>query len=175
MGTIEKKQSLHGLSDHHSDPCVVLRTGNVIAPYDPAQFSTGDRFESSSLQHLMGTDNYGRDLFSRVLYGGRISLLVSVLAVVIALIVGGLMGTTAGYFGGIYETIVMRITDILMAIPSFLMALCVSVALGTGVFKTAIAIAASAVPSYARVTRASVLSEKTGNMLRQPVPSGLAI
>lgn len=133
---------------------------NIIAPYDPAQFNTGDRFESSSLQHLMGTDNYGRDLFSRVLYGGRISLLVSVLAVVIALIVGGLMGTTAGYFGGIYETIVMRITDILMAIPSFLMALCVSVALGTGVFKTAIAIAASAVPSYARVTRASVLSEK---------------
>lgn len=82
------------------------------------------------------------------------------LAVILGLIVGGLMGTTAGYFGGLYETIIMRITDILMAIPSFLMALCVSVALGTGVVNTAIAIAASAVPSYARVTRASVLSEK---------------
>ena len=96
-----------------------------------------------------------------MIYGGRISLLVAVLAVILGLVVGGLLGTTAGYFGGIYETIVMRCTDVLMAIPSFLMALCVSVALGTGILNTAIAIAASAVPSYARVTRASVLSEKS--------------
>lgn len=133
---------------------------NLIAPYDPAQFKTGDRYETASLHHLMGTDNYGRDLFSRVLYGGRISLLVAVCSVVIALVVGGLLGTTAGYFGGLYETVVMRIVDILMAIPSFLMALCVSVALGPGLLNTAIAIAAGAIPSYARVTRASVLSEK---------------
>lgn len=133
---------------------------NLIAPYDPAMMDPSNRFAPCSLAHPMGTDNYGRDLFARVIYGGRISLLVAVLAVLMGLVVGGLMGTTAGYFGGIYETIIMRITDILMAIPSFLMALCVSVALGTGILNTAIAIAASAVPSYARVTRASVLSEK---------------
>ena len=133
---------------------------NLIAPYDPAQFKAGDRYETASIHHLMGTDNYGRDLFSRVLYGGRISLLVAVCSVVIALVVGGLLGTTAGYFGGLYETVVMRIVDILMAIPSFLMALCVSVALGPGLLNTAVAIAAGAIPSYARVTRASVLSEK---------------
>lgn len=133
---------------------------NVIAPYDPAKIDPLNMFAPVSLQHLMGTDNFGRDLFSRVLYGGRISLLVAVLAVAMGLVICGLLGMTAGYFGGLYETIIMRCTDILMAIPGFLMALCVSVALGTGVLNTAIAIAASAVPSYVRVTRASVLSEK---------------
>ena len=132
----------------------------VIAPYDPAAQDPSNRFAPISLAHPMGTDNYGRDLLSRVIYGGRISLLVAVLAVAMGLVVGGLLGMTAGYFGGLYENIVMRCTDILMAIPGFLMALCVSVALGTGIINTAIAIAASAVPSYARVTRASVLSEK---------------
>lgn len=132
----------------------------VIAPYDPAAQDPSNRFVPISLAHPMGTDNYGRDLLSRVIYGGRISLLVAVLAVAMGLVVGGLLGMTAGYFGGLYENIVMRCTDILMAIPGFLMALCVSVALGTGIINTAIAIAASAVPSYARVTRASVLSEK---------------
>ena len=125
----------------------------VIAPYDPAEQDPSNRFAPISLAHPMGTDNYGRDLLSRVIYGGRISLLVAVLAVAMGLVVGGLLGMTAGYFGGLYENIVMRCTDILMA-------LCVSVALGTGIINTAIAIAASAVPSYARVTRASVLSEK---------------
>lgn len=132
----------------------------VIAPYDPAEQDLSNRFAPISIAHPMGTDNYGRDLLSRVIYGGRISLLVAVLAVAMGLVVGGLLGMTAGYFGGLYENIVMRCTDILMAIPGFLMALCVSVALGTGIINTAIAIAASAVPSYARVTRASVLSEK---------------
>lgn len=141
---------------------LVLSTvfADVIAPYDPAEMDPSNRFAPISPEHPMGTDNYGRDLLSRVIYGGRISFLVAVLAVLMGLVVGGLLGMTAGYFGGLYETIVMRCTDILMAIPGFLMALCVSVALGTGVINTAIAIAASAVPSYARVTRASVLSEK---------------
>ena len=105
----------------------------VIAPYDPAEQDPSNRFAPISLAHPMGTDNYGRDLLSRVIYGGRISLLVAVLAVAMGLVVGGLLGMTAGYFGGLYENIVMRCTDILMAIPGFLMALCVSVALGTGI------------------------------------------
>lgn len=145
---------------------------SVLAPYDPAALDPSNRFAGPSLEHWMGTDNFGRDLFSRVLYGGRISLLVAVLAVLMGLVVGGLMGTTAGYFGGLYETVVMRVTDILMAIPGFLMALCVSVALGTGILNTAIAIAASAVPSYARVTRASVLSEKNRQYVEAAVSVG---
>lgn len=132
---------------------------SVIAPYDPAEM-TPERMAGISAKHIMGTDNYGRDTFSRVLYGGRISLLVSVMSVLIAVVVGGLLGTTAGYFGGLYETIVMRVTDILMAVPAFLMALLVSVALGSGPVNTAIAIACSAIPAYARVTRATVLTTK---------------
>lgn len=84
---------------------------NVIAPYDPGIIDSSNRFAPISFAHPMGTDGFGRDLLSRVIYGGRISLLVAVLAVILGLIVGGLMGTTAGYFGGLYETIIMRITD----------------------------------------------------------------
>lgn len=133
---------------------------DVIAPYDPAYMDGANRMAPPSAAHLLGTDNYGRDTLSRILYGGRVSLLVSVMSVAIAVVVGGLMGATAGFFGGVYETIIMRLTDILMAIPAFLMALLVSVALGTGTINTAIAIACSAIPAYARVTRATVLTAK---------------
>lgn len=132
----------------------------VIAPYDVAEMDTAHRLSGISLQHIFGTDSYGRDTFTRVLFGGRVSLLVSVMSVLIALVVGGIMGVSAGYFGGWYENVIMRITDILMAIPAFLMALLVSVALGTGVVNTAIAIACSAIPAYARLSRAMVLTVK---------------
>jgi len=145
---------------------------NIIAPYNLATVDAKNRFAGPSFEHFLGTDNYGRDLFTRILYGGRISLLVAVLSVFIAMIVGGFMGTTAGYFGGMYETIVMRITDVLMAIPPFLMALCVSVALGGGTINTAIAIAVSAIPSYSRLTRASVLTVKDQQYVEAAVSIG---
>ncbi len=133
---------------------------NVIAPYSPSEMDAANRLSGCSVKHILGTDSYGRDTFTRILYGGRVSLLVSLLSVIMALVVGGLMGLTAGYFGGLYENIIMRITDILMAIPAFLMALLVSVALGGGLLNTAIAIACSAVPSYSRMARAMVLTAK---------------
>lgn len=132
----------------------------LIAPYDVSEMDTRARLAGCSGKHLLGTDSYGRDTLTRILYGGRVSMLVSVMSVLIALAVGCLMGVTAGYFGGWYENIIMRITDILMAIPSFLMALLVSVALGGGIINTAIAIACSAVPSYSRMSRAMVLTTK---------------
>ena len=96
---------------------------NFIAPYDPAAIST-DRLASPSLEHLMGTDNYGRDLFSRIIYGARVSLLISLMALVFSLIIGIGLGATAGYFGGWYESVIMRICDILMCIPGMLLAVC---------------------------------------------------
>lgn len=131
---------------------------NLISPYSPSEQSISDRLLAPSLQHLFGTDNYGRDLFTRVLYGGRISLLVAVLAVAISVVLGGLLGSTAGYFGGIYESIVMRIMDVMMSIPGLLFAVSLSAMLGTGVFNTALAIAITGAPTVARLMCANVMT-----------------
>ena len=131
---------------------------NFIAPYDYDKQSFGDRFLMPSAKHLFGTDNYGRDLFSRVLYGGRVSLLVSLLGLLISVGIGSIFGATAGYFGGLYETIVMRVMDIIMAVPGTLMAVSVSALLGTGVWQTAIAVSIGGIAPSARMLRATVLT-----------------
>ena len=130
---------------------------NFIAPYDPDQIST-DRFATPGLEHLFGTDNMGRDLFSRCVYGARISLLVSLMAVVIGVVVGVALGATAGYFGGLYENIVMRFCDILMCIPGMLLSVCISALLGIGLLNTAIAIAVGGLPPSIRMMRATVMA-----------------
>lgn len=137
---------------------VVTIFADFIAPYDYALQDPTARLQFPSLAHLLGTDNYGRDLLSRIIYGGRISLLVALMAVAIALVVGGFLGATSGYFGGWYEVVVMRLMDILMAIPGILMAVSISAALGSGVFNTALAISVGGIPSYARIVRATVMS-----------------
>lgn len=129
-----------------------------IAPYDYAKTDFGEAFLYPSGQHLLGTDNYGRDLLSRIIYGGRISLLVSVMAVIVGLVTGGLLGLVAGYFGGICENVIMRIMDLILAIPGFLLSVCISAALGSGIVNTIIAISIGAIPSYARMMRAVVMS-----------------
>ena len=131
---------------------------NFIAPYDYDKQSFADRFLMPSAKHLFGTDNYGRDLFSRVLYGGRVSLLVSLLGLLISVGIGSIFGATAGYFGGLYETIVMRVMDIIMAVPGTLMAVSVSALLGTGVWQTAIAVSIGGIAPSARMLRATVLT-----------------
>ena len=131
---------------------------NFIAPYDYDKQSFPDRFLMPSAEHLFGTDNYGRDLFSRVLYGGRVSLLVSLLGLLISVGIGSIFGATAGYFGGLYETIVMRVMDIIMAVPGTLMAVSVSALLGTGVWQTAVAVSIGGIAPSARMLRATVLT-----------------
>lgn len=131
---------------------------DVIAPYDYMDQDPTARLEFPSKEHLLGTDNYGRDLLTRIIYGGQISLLVAIMAVGIALVIGGFLGATAGYFGGWYEVIIMRLMDILMAIPGILMAVSISAALGNGIFNTALAISVGGIPSYARIVRATVMS-----------------
>lgn len=133
---------------------------DFIAPYPYDEIDMTARFEYPSWKHPLGTDNYGRDLLSRIIYGGRISLLVSLLAVALSFVAGCVLGATAGYFGGVYESIVMRVMDMLMAIPMFLLAVSVSAALGSGTFNSAIAIAVGFLPPSTRLMRATVLTIK---------------
>lgn len=131
---------------------------DLLTPYDPAQVDFGNRFAMPSLAHPLGTDNFGRDLLCRILYGGRVSLLVAIVSVIIAQLIGGFLGLTAGYFGGKYETVVMRIIDIVMAIPGLLLAVVISAALGTGLFNTALAIGLSSITGGARIFRAETMT-----------------
>jgi len=133
---------------------------DVIAPYSYSEQNLMNIFQSPSREHLFGTDQYGRDIFSRVLYGSRISLSVGFIAVGVALIAGGILGSIAGFYGGHVDNIIMRCMDILLSIPSVLLALAIVATFGTSVVNLMIATGISTVPGYARLVRASILSIK---------------
>jgi peptide/nickel transport system permease protein len=143
---------------------VVLLILVILAPlftkYPYYEQSFKDRFVAPCWEHPLGTDNFGRDLWSRMLYGGRISLLVSVCALLMSNIVGIIIGAICGYFGGIVDNVISRVLDVLMSIPGMLLAIAAAAALGTGPVKTAIAIAITGMPFGARIMRSSVLSIK---------------
>lgn len=131
---------------------------DVVAPYDYAQQDLSNKFADPSLAHICGTDNYGRDILSRIIYGGRTSLLVCILSLAISLVIGGILGMVSGYYAGVTDGVIMRIIDVIQAIPAFLLAICISAALGTGIGNTALALAVGFVPGYARLIRAQVMS-----------------
>jgi peptide/nickel transport system permease protein len=130
----------------------------VVAPYDPVANNLAQRLRAPSLQHLFGTDDFGRDVFSRVVWGTRISLLVAAIVVTIAALVGALFGLVAGYLGGRLDDIVMRVVDVLLAFPAILLALAVMAALGSSLVNVIIAVAVAFFPRFARLQRAVVLT-----------------
>lgn len=119
------------------------------------------RYLPPSLEHLFGTDQYGRDIFMRMLFGARISLFVGLIAVAISLSAGALIGAVAGYYGGRVDDILMRIMDIFLAIPSTLLAISIVAALGTNLLNLLLAMAISYMPSFARIVRSSILTVKS--------------
>lgn len=131
---------------------------DVIAPYPYSKQNLRSIGLSPSAQHLFGTDNLGRDLFSRVIYGARVSLRIGFVSTMIALICGGILGSITGFYAGKADMIIMRIIDMMMAIPSVLLAIVISASLGPGVRNLMIAIGISSIPSYTRIVRASILS-----------------
>ena len=129
-----------------------------LAPYDPGGVHILDRLRAPDGAHWMGTDEFGRDIYSRVLYGARMSLLISSMVVVTAGTVGALMGLIAGYFLGPADFIIMRIIDGLMAFPALLLSLAIMAALGPDTMNLVVALAIVYVPGFARLTRNAVLS-----------------
>ncbi len=139
---------------------VVSIAAPVIAPYDPTATHVVDKFAGPSGQYLLGTDHYGRDILSRVLYGGRASIIIGVLSTAFGLFFGVPIGIVSGYLGGRFDEVMMRLMDTLLSIPSLLLALLVVTVLGSGLVNTILAIGIVFVPGIARITRSSTLSVK---------------
>ncbi len=130
----------------------------LIAPYDYAEQNILEAYMSPCRDHLFGTDEFGRDIFSRILLGARLSLVIGFIAVAIAIVFGGMLGAIAGYFQGAVDNIIMRFVDILMSIPQLLLAIAITATLGSSLLNLMIAVGIAAVPGYSRIVRASVLS-----------------
>lgn len=133
---------------------------NVVLDYETQVIGMNvmERLQKPNLQHLMGTDDTGRDICIRIIYGAKYSLSVGIVAVIIAVLIGVPLGAFAGYYGGILEDIIMRITDIFAAIPNILLAIVVVSAFGKGVGNLMIAVGLCSIPQFVRITRASVLT-----------------
>lgn len=136
---------------------IVAVIGPTIAPYDPNDLDVRQRSLPPSASHLFGTDDRGRDVFSRVLYGARVSLQVAIIAVGISATFGVLLGAISGYWGGWVDELIMRCTDVLFAFPAILLAIAIMGVLGSSVTNAMIAIGIVYTPIFARITRASVL------------------
>ncbi len=132
----------------------------ILTPYSYAKFSLVEKNQGMSWAHICGTDQYGRDIFSRLLYGTRYSLLLGLGAVVIGLTLGIILGCVAGYFGGWVETLIMRSCDVVQSIPGMLLAVIISVSLGIGVTQTIVALGIGRIALCCRMIRAQFLSQR---------------
>jgi len=136
----------------------------VFAPYiskfDPIAQNLSERLQPPSWKHLLGTDYAGRDIFSRIIYGTRISLTIGFVSVSLALIFGTILGITSGYFGGWWDILIMRIIDIMLAFPTILLAIGIVAILGPKLENAMIAVGIVSIPQFARVVRATTLSIK---------------
>ncbi len=142
---------------------VLTAFGSSLAPYDSEAINPVDQFYAPSWQHLFGTDDLGKDVFSRVIAGTHYSLTAVVVVLSVALVIGILVGATAGYAGGLVEEILMRITDIFLAFPTIVLALAIAAALGPGLSSAMAALAAVWWPTYARLVRGQVLAIKNND------------
>jgi peptide/nickel transport system permease protein len=137
---------------------IVALAAPIIAPYDALTQKIEDRLGPPSAQHLFGTDELGRDVFSRVVYGAQISLPVGLLVVLFATLLGALVGALAGYIGGVFDLLIMRLADITLAFPSIVLALAIASVLGPSLKNALIAMILVWWPEYARLMRGQVLS-----------------
>jgi peptide/nickel transport system permease protein len=138
----------------------------LLAPYDPYDQNFSDALSAPSAQHFFGADQYGRDMFSRVLYGSRSALLAIVVANGLALVLGSLLGLVGGFIGGATDAVIMRFVDVLLAFPYLLLALIIVAALGPSLTNSMIAIGIVYTPQYARLIRGQVLAVRAADYVR---------
>lgn len=142
---------------------------SVISPYickyDYAEIVMKDRFALPSSEHLLGCDEVGRDILSRILYGAKYTLSIGILSTIFSCVIGVILGAVAGYFGGKVDTLIMRILDIFQAFPNILLAIAISAVLGKGFDKVIYAIGISSVPNYARMMRANILTVRNSEFI----------
>ncbi|MGH7322219.1 MAG: ABC transporter permease, partial [Candidatus Rokuibacteriota bacterium] len=129
-------------------------------PYGPLEMHAGEELRAPSRQYLLGSDEFGRDILSRVIFGARLSLSIGLLSVAIGTLVGGSLGLVAGYWGGVLETLATRLADCLLSFPAIILGIAVAAVLGPGAVNAAIAVGIVNVPTFTRLTWASVLVEK---------------
>ena len=151
---------------------VVTIFADKIVPYDPYEQDLSQSMQAPSAQHLMGTDRYGRDMFSRVIVGAQTSIASTLVLVVIISVFGTIVGTICGYYGGWVDNIVMRISDICLAFPGLVFALAVAALLGGGVSNAVIALAVISWPKYSRVARSQTLALKSSPFISAARLSG---
>ena len=144
----------------------------IFTPYDYAKQSLKEAFAYPSGAHLMGTDNFGRDIWTRLLYGGRISLLIAFFSAALSTVVGMVLGAVTGFFGGKLDLIVTRVLDVIMAIPPLLLAVAISSALGSGPFNTVLAISISGIPGGTRIMRSTVMAIRGNEFVEAAIATG---
>lgn len=132
----------------------------LLTPYEPLTMNPPDRLQPPNARHIFGTDVFGRDLATRVLFGSRISLQTGLISVTIAIAIGVPLGLVSGFYGGIVDRLLMRLVDLMLTFPGILLALLIIAILGPNLLNAMIAVGISASPTYARVVRAAVLSAK---------------
>jgi peptide/nickel transport system permease protein len=145
---------------------IIAISAPLLAPYDPTVQSLPEKREKPGGKFLLGADEFGRDILSRLIYGTRVALLVGTISIAIALVFGMVLGTASGFFGGVVDNLIMRILDILLAFPYLLLAIAVVSAIGPGILNTTIAVGIWAIPGFARIIRASVITIKKADYIQ---------
>ena len=145
---------------------IIAISAPLLAPYDPTLQSLPDKRSKPGGKFLLGADEFGRDILSRLIYGTRVALLVGTISIAIALVFGMILGTASGFFGGVVDNLIMRILDILLAFPYLLLAIAVVSAIGPGILNTTIAVGIWAIPGFARIIRASVITIKKADYIQ---------
>ncbi|MDQ0257117.1 ABC-type dipeptide/oligopeptide/nickel transport system permease subunit [Evansella vedderi] len=145
-----------------------------IAPYNPYTQNIANSLQPPSKEHILGTDQLGRDVLSRIIYGSRASLIVGFSSVALAGVIGSTLGLVAGYFGGILDSIIMRFMDALLAIPPIVLALSLGAALGGGLVGVVVALGVALIPTYARLMRGQVMAVREMDYIKAGEISGIS-